>query len=271
MRESRDGRYRHEADPCPPLPGCGQKPQREFDGRHDQLRSGDLRVHRHLNAGKNEPPQRERPREKKRQRRNMVAGDAFVRARHLRGGTAFGGAAHVENRQITVGVDRVAAAVSRVVGRGELVDDGDVDLRVGVPQGIDDEIALGVGVGVDLVRNLPGEKRKADRPVVGSRREEVHALPAGKMPSLGRRPESDMVAPRCVAVDLLLVGEGLLAPKEVEVRHGRGGVGSLDHRGDDDSPRRAHGDFVGERPSGSLHAGVDVVGRSVDREVDGIA
>ena len=142
---------------------------------------------------------------------------------------------------------------------------------VGVSQRVDDVVAFGVGVRVDPVGDLPGEARQADGAVVGSRREEVDALAAGKAPPFGRGPEAHVVALRGVTVHFLLIGEGLPPAEEEEVGDGGVRVGAAQQRGFHDPPGGTQGHVVGEGPARRLHGRVDVLGRAVEGEVDGVA
>ena len=83
-----------------------------------------------------------------------------------------------------------------------------------------DVVALDVGLGVDLVRDLQREQRQPDARVEGARRDPVDAAPAGQQPVVGAPPEPHVMALGGVAVDLLLVGEVLL-PAEQEQRADR--------------------------------------------------
>ena len=74
-----------------------------------------------------------------------------------------------------------------------------------------------------------------------------------------------------IPLDLLLVGEGMLAAEQVEVRHGGGRVGAPEQRGDDDAPGGTQRDLVGECPARGLHRGVDVLLLAVEGQIDGVA
>ena len=178
------------------------------------------------------------------------------------------GAVELEDRQVPVGSHRVPAAVARVVPGGEALQHRRADRGDRVADRRQDVIALGVGVGVDLVGDLSGEQRQADGAVVGAGREPVDARAAGQQPAPGGRPEPDVVAPGGAPRDLLLVGEGLGAAEEHEGAHRRGPVGAPGQRRAHDAHRAAQAQGVGERPARRLHDPVQVLSGSAHGQVD---
>ena len=180
-------------------------------------------------------------------------------------------AVDIEDGQIAVGDDRVAAAVARVVSGGEVLDDVDGHRRFGLGHGLDDVVAFDVGVLFDLVGDLQGEERETDALVIRARGEPADLVSAGQQPPLGRLPEADVVPLTRIAVDLLLIGE-VLPPAEEEQRGDRGlRIALLRQRRLDDAPRRGGGDLVGEGPPGRFHRVMDLRLLPLEREIDGVA
>ena len=75
-----------------------------------------------------------------------------------------------DDRERSVRVDRVAAAVTGVVAGGEIVQNLNVSFRVSVLDGLHDVVAFKVGFTVNAVRDLQGEEAETHTGVVGARR-----------------------------------------------------------------------------------------------------
>lgn len=172
---------------------------------------------------------------------------------------------------MTVGADRVAAAVARVVAGGELLDHLHRGRRHMVEHGANHVVALHIGVGVDPVGDLQREEGQPDRRVEGARGEPVDPPSAGQSPALGARPEPDVVPLLGVAVHLLLKGELLLASEQEQRTHRRLRVALLAQRGSDDPPTGRGGDRVGPRPAGRLHRRDDLFAAAHQGQIHRIA
>src|SRR4030095_13481599 len=108
------------------------------------------------------------------------------------------------------GDDQITATVAAVVTGGEVFDHLHLNFRRRRTQGLDNEVALDIGVLFDLVSYLQGEQGKSDALVVSSRREPVDRIAAGKHPAFRTAPKPYVVPLGRVARNLLLVGEILL-------------------------------------------------------------
>ena len=192
----------------------------------------------------------------------------------LQGEAGIGAGDHlveVEHVEGAVGDHPVPSPVLVVVGGEDVRPDLQLGGLVGPADVVDDVVALNVDVGVDLVGDLEGEGAQANGAVVGGGGQPVHVPAAGQRPARRAVPEADVVALGGVALDLLLVGEALLASEEHEVGDGSGRVGAAQQRGDDDAPGGAQGDGVGAHPAGRDHRLVNVLLVAFDGEVDGVA
>ena len=161
-----------------------------------------------------------------------------------------GDAAQVEDREVAVGADPVAPAVARVVARREVLDHLDADLGDGAGDAPHEEVALDVGVLLDLVRDLQGEQGEADLLVEGRGRQPVRREPAGEQPALRAAPEPHVVAAGRVALDLLLVGEVLLAVEQVQRADRCLGVAAAARDAERDPTSGAEVEVVGPDPAG---------------------
>lgn len=74
-------------------------------------------------------------------------------------------AGQVQDRQASIGAHDVAPAVAGGEGVGLLLDDAQGGIGLGVPDGVDDVVALDVDVGVHPMRHLEGEQGEAHCPV----------------------------------------------------------------------------------------------------------
>jgi hypothetical protein len=177
----------------------------------------------------------------------------------------------IQHRQVAVGDDRVTAAIARVVTGGEVLEVADDDLGMRGRDGGDDVVALRVGVGRDLMGDLQREEREAHRAVVGAGGEPVDAEAAGQLPPVGAAPEAHVMTPAGAAVDLLLVGEVLLASEEQERTHGCLEIAAAQHRGAHDAQARAYREVVGASPARRDHRLVELGLAAQQGEVDGVA
>src|SRR6185295_15157461 len=89
---------------------------------------------------------------------------------------------------------------------------------------VDHVVALGVHVRADVMRDLAGEVRDPDAAV--ERRGADPELAAVDL--LVRAPEAHVVPLPGAPADLLLEGEVLAPPEEIEVAHGRGRVRAIE-------------------------------------------
>ena len=119
--------------------------------------------------------------------------------------------------------------------------------------------------------HLQGEQRQADRAVVGAGGEPVDLVPSGEQPPLGTGPEAHVVPLGRVALDLLLVGEGLDLAEEQQRSDRRLWIAASAQRGRDDPGAGGEVDRVGEHPAGPLHGRVDLLGAAGEGEVDRIS
>ena len=177
----------------------------------------------------------------------------------------------VDDRQVPVRDDRVAAAISGVVSGGEVLDPVDRDRFVDAGDGVDDVVAFDVGVLFDLVGELEREQGDADGFVVGSGGQPVCLVSTGQQPSVRAFPEPHVVTLTRIAVDFLLVGEVLTSAEQQQRGHRSLRVAALRHRRTDDLPRRCGSDAVGEDPPSFAHRVVDLGFLTAPGEVDRIA
>src|SRR4029450_2825498 len=75
--------------------------------------------------------------------------------------------AYVDDRQVAISDDQIAAAISGVIAGGEVFDHTNLDLWRTSDHRLDDVVPLDVGVFFDLVRYLQREQRQPDALVVG--------------------------------------------------------------------------------------------------------
>ena len=181
---------------------------------------------------------------------------------------ALRGTGDIQHRQVAVGADAITLAVAVVVGRREVLDHLGLDRRNREAEGVDHEVALGIDVLVDPVGDLQGEEGEADRAVVGAGRQPVRAVPAGRRSPAALRPEPHAMALGGGPAHLLLVGEVMAAPRQVQVRDRRLRVGAAQQRRADHRPGRGEGPLLGEHPARPAHRHVQIPLGAVDGEVD---
>ena len=122
----------------------------------------------------------------------------------------------IDDRQVAVGRDRVAAAVARVVAGREVPRTS----TAGLAATESTMWSRSISVSASILCVTCSVKSESPRRGRRCRRQPVDAATAGQQPLLGRAPEPDVVAPGRAARDLLLVGEVLL-PAEQEERADR--------------------------------------------------
>ena len=101
--------------------------------------------------------------------------------------------AHIDNRQVAVGDDQIAAAVTGVVAGGKVLDHLHRNLRRGRLDRLDDVVALDIGVLFDLVSHLEGEQGQSDALVVGSSGEPINGISPREQPAFRAAPEAYVV------------------------------------------------------------------------------
>ena len=183
----------------------------------------------------------------------------------------LGGPPEINDRQIAVGNDGVAAAVARVIAGRKVANHPEPGRGVRPGDGSDDVVAFGVGVLVDLVGDLERKQGKPDAAVVRTGGQPVDCQPAGQQPAGRAAPETDVVAFARGAVDFLLVGKILLAAEQEQRTHRGLKVAAAQEGGGDDSPAAGQRHVVGKRPARGVHHGVNLRFCSQQGDVHGIA
>ena len=185
-----------------------------------------------------------------------------------RGGLGHLDPSYVDDRQVAVGNDQIAAAVAAVVTGGEVFDHLHLNLRRRCAHRLDNVVALDIGVLFDLVSHLQGEQGQPDALVVGSGREPVNGVSTGEHPALRATPEPYVVPLGRAARNFLLVGEVLLAIEEMQRAHWRLGIAAPAERRRQDPPPAGQTQIVGPDPAGSRHGGMNLRLTTAQREVD---
>ncbi len=132
-------------------------------------------------------------------------------------------------------------------------------------------VALDVGVGVDLVRDLQREQREADSTVEGAGSQPLDAAAAREQPAVRGAPEPHVVPLGRIALHLLLVREVLLVAEQEEGAHRRLVVAAAEQGRGDDAPAAGEGHVVGANPVRPTHGGIHLRVRAVQGQVDGVA
>ncbi len=178
--------------------------------------------------------------------------------------------AQVNDGEVAIGGDFIAAAVTGVVAGGEVADHPDGSRRVGVGNGLDDMVAFIVRVFVDLVRDLEREQREADAAVVRTGGQPVHGHAAGEQPAGRAVPEADVVPFAGASVHFLLVREVLLAAEQEKGADRSLKVAAAQDRGRDDPPAAGQGHVIGDGPARQAHDPVELSFGTEQGNIDGI-